>query len=539
MGAASEPRVGIFGWGIVAPRSPDVGAFERNLERAGSWLEPFNGFGPDNFLVGVPSFDLESCRGWLAQRFAPARFAQIQNKMGLPTQFAMGAFIQALEQNPGIEAELTRLGSRAHVYVGTGVGDLPTIYEASLRLDRAQARWESFWADPVRNDALRRYRTDAAAFVASCSTGGVPPPPEPATVWGDAERRHDAERAWNRYWSERSPSLAEYLAELRVIEGNDVVGEVESAKKNLIRQKRSANNRLQEKWGAPTPPWDDKLLANVIWNIHNTPASNISMVGKITGLAFAPVGACATFGVTLRLAMNAIRLGQAKAVVIGATDPPPHPLLVGAFYNARVISADREVSRPLTGLRGTHVSGGAAIWIVGELEHMTARGFTPIGLEPIAVGVSADAEHIITPSEEGPLQAIRGAIDDAGVEPAAITSWDLHATATPGDWQEVTNLRRVLPESVLVTARKGIFGHGMGAAGGWELTAQYLGLARGRVFPTPLPESDLNAEIAKIHDHFVFDCGCAAPAGIVGKLSMGVGGVNACVLSRPWRGESG
>ena len=326
-------------------------------------------------------------------------------------------------------------------------------------------------------DARRRIAGDGAA-----------PPVDPSTL--DGEAREDAERAWNQFWAARSPALAEYLAELRAIEGADVVGEVEAAKKSLIRQKRSANNKLQEKWGAPTPPWDDRLLANVIWNIHNTPASNISMVGRITGFTFAPVGACATFGVTLRLAMNAIRLGQAKAVVIGAADPPPHPLLVGAFYNGRVISADGEVSRPLTGLRGTHVSGGAAIWIVGDLEHMTARGFRPLGLEPIAVGVSADAEHIITPSEDGPLQAIREAIAGAGVEPGEIAAWDLHATATPGDWQEVANLRRVLPESVLVTARKGIFGHGMGAAGGWELTAQYLGLARGRIFPTPLPERD-------------------------------------------------
>ena len=40
-------------------------------------------------------------------------------------------------------------------------------------------------------------------------------------------------------------------------------------------------------------------------------------------------------------------------------------------------------------------------------------------------------------------------------------------------------LRSVLPGSVLVTARKGTFGHGMGAGGGWELTAQYLASAGG------------------------------------------------------------
>lgn len=258
------------------------------------------------------------------------------------------------------------------------------------------------------------------------------------------------------------------------------------------------------------------------------------MMGRITGLAFAPVGACATFGVTLKLAMDAIDRGEAKAVVIGAADPPPLPMTVGAFFSARVIAADGQVSKPLTTLRGTHVSGGAAIWIVGDYEHMTGLGFRPLGLEPLAVGVSADADHIITPSKEGPLVAIRQALDKAGVEPSEIATWDLHATATPGDFQEVENLREVLPDSVVVSARKGTFGHGMGAAGGWELTAQYLGYEQGGLFPTPLAEKELNQEIGGLHRRFVYDGGCSAPAGVAGKLSMGVGGVNACVLSRPW-----
>ena len=50
-------RVGVFGWGIVAPRSANVEAFARNLESSESWLAPFNGFGPDCFLVGRPDFN--------------------------------------------------------------------------------------------------------------------------------------------------------------------------------------------------------------------------------------------------------------------------------------------------------------------------------------------------------------------------------------------------------------------------------------------------------------------------------------------------
>ena len=116
--------------------------------------------------------------------------------------------------------------------------------------------------------------------------------------------------------------------------------------------------------------------------------------------------------------------------------------------------------------------------------------------------------------------------------PAEVETWDLHATATPGDFTEVATLRDVLPETVLVTARKGTFGHGMSAGGGFELTAQYLGVERGALYPTPLARGQLNHEIAEVHQLYVFDESCPARPKTAGKLSMGVGGVNACVVSR-------
>ena len=215
------------------------------------------------------------------------------------------------------------------------------------------------------------------------------------------------------------------------------------------------------------------------------------------------------------------------------TDPPPHPLTVGSFYNARVLSADRNVSRPLTRLQGTHVAGGSVIWIVGDMDFLRSKGFQPLGMEPVGVGVSSDAEHIITPSPEGPLAAISQALEEAGAVPADIGTWDLHATATPGDYSEMTNLRCMFPESLLVTARKGTFGHGMSAGGGWELTAQYLGFAEKQLFPTPLSREELNPAIGELHQNFVFDAACEFPVRLSGKLSMGIGGVNACVISRP------
>lgn len=518
-------RVGIFGWGVVAPRSRNIEAFEKNLASAESWLSPFKDFGPNNFFVGTPDFDFTDYKPWIDARFPATRFPQLERKMGIPTQMAIGAFIQALGQNEGMEQALQELGTRAHVYVGTGLGDLATIHDITRALHRAQRRWDRFWASPKRNSALRRWMETREPLP------GLPP--EPSTV--EEAERDEAEEAWWRFWAGQSPQLREYLSEQREIESLGVEGgNVEAAKLAVIKEKRTRNQHLQKKWGAPEPPWN-AVPAEILWNIHNTPASQVSMLGKITGMTFAPVAACSSFGYGLKLAMDAIQRGDAKAVVLGMTDPPPHPLTVGGFYNARVVSADGALSKPLTALRGTHVAGGAVVWIVGDLEHFTARGFKPLGMEPLSVGVTADAEHIITPSKEGPIASIREALASAGVAPADMGSWDMHATATPGDYLEMELLREVLPETVWVTARKGTFGHGMSAGGGWELTAQYLGYARGQMFPTPLAESELNAEIGRMHSRFVFDKPVAVPPGYAGKISMGVGGINACVISRPWR----
>ena len=528
-------QVGVYGWGVVAPRSPDIDTFTRNLASSESWLSPFHGFGPNNFLVGQPEFDFEIYRNWIDARFPPNRFRQLTSKMDSTTLYAVGSFIQSLEQNPGIEEVLSSLGTEAHVYVGTGLGALPTIYDVALKADRAQRVWNRFWAHPDRNEALR----DHLAKAPESGTGGGdgeggsdPIPSHPDTV-DDEFDREDARTRWDAFWMARSTHLHRFLTELAEIEGASVEGEVEAGKLKAIRERERRKARILEEWGAPPPPWGE-VHTNLIWNIPNTPASQISMMGGITGLAFAPVAACSTFGVCLKLGMDAIRRGEAKAVVVGATDPPPHPISVGAFYGARVLSADGEVSKPLTGLRGTHVAGGSVIWILGNRTFMEDKGFRPLGMEPLEVGVSSDADHIITPSREGPTVAIRQALSGGGVAPEEVGSWDLHATATPGDFLEVETLRGVVSGDVLVTARKGTFGHGMGAGGGWELTAQYLGAAEGVLFPTPLRREEVNPEIAGVHGTFVYDEGVPVTSGRpMGKMSMGVGGVNACVLSRP------
>jgi len=290
---------------------------------------------------------------------------------------------------------------------------------------------------------------------------------------------------------------------------------------------------LNQEYGCPTEPWnavDPKLL----WNIPNIAAAQISMLGRITGPAIAPVAACSGFGVALKLAIDAIRSEQAKVAVIGMTDPEPHALSVGAFYGARVLSHDGEVSKPLTGFRGTHVSGGACIWIVGDADDLVSRGFTPLGLEILSVALSSDTDHIITPSQEGPRTAMRRALEEAGVAREEVATWDMHATATPGDWSELQNILSVVPETTALTARKGSFGHGMSVCGGWELTAQHMGFAKGELHPVNIALEEFHEQVRPYFCHVVPDQARRIEGDVAGKINMGVGGINACTICRRW-----
>jgi 3-oxoacyl-[acyl-carrier-protein] synthase II len=188
------------------------------------------------------------------------------------------------------------------------------------------------------------------------------------------------------------------------------------------------------------------------------------------------------------------------------------------------------VNMPFTSLRGTHVSGGACVWILGDAAWCEAQGLKPVGGYVEAVALSSDAEHIITPSQSGPKRAIARAYEEAGITPADVSVIDLHATGTPGDLNELALVDEFITERTRITARKGQLGHGMANSGGWELTALALGLAKGMALPTGIPANRLHPRIphpaAIVTDEAPLD-------GTVGvKLMLGIGGLTACVVLR-------
>jgi len=58
-------------------------------------------------------------------------------------------------------------------------------------------------------------------------------------------------------------------------------------------------------------------------------------------------------------------------------------------------------------------------------------------------------------------------------------------------------------------------------------------LRRAPIVPDSVNTGRAESNHRAMHDNFVFDTGLRIPPRLSGKLSMGIGGVNACVISRP------
>lgn len=518
-------RIGIYGWGVVAPGARNVAAFEDLLASGHTALRTTSRteLGSGLFAVGDPDFAFEDYVGWIKERHGEAYAARLQKKMGDNVQFTVGATIQALSTQPGLETRVRELDEACHVYVGSGVGDLPQSYAANRSLERATRRWNHFWAQVDRCSARRRYEREGQAQV-------PPPPVDPATLPVDSEERFEAAAAWDAYWAERSEELRAHLVRYAEIEKLAIQNaDDESGHLAAIRARARAHRALAEEVGCPPPPWT-AVKPDLIWNIQNSPAAQITMLLDIHGASLAPVGACSTFGVALAQGKGAIERGEAKLAIVGTTDPRPDAALAAAFHDARVMPGTGEVNQPFTSLRGTHMSGGACIWIIGDDAWAREHGLHALGYVE-AAALTSDAEHIITPSKSGPKRALERAFAEAHIGRDDVAVMDLHATGTPGDLNELSLVDDYLNDRTLITARKGQLGHGMANSGGWELTALTLGLARGRVFPTGIPSSDLHPRIAR-KAQIVGEQAMTVHGDVGVKMMLGIGGITACVVVR-------
>lgn len=272
--------------------------------------------------------------------------------------------------------------------------------------------------------------------------------------------------------------------------------------------------------------------------MHNSASGIVSMLTGARGPNFSVASACATGGNAIGEAMRKIQRGDAVAMICGGTEAAITPLSLAGFTAEKALStrndAPAKAVRPFDLHRDGFVMGeGAGVVVLEAWEHAERRG-ARIHAELVGYGASADAFHITQPDPEGngAALAMRRALKDARLEPYEIGYINAHGTSTEyNDKFETFAIKRVFGEAakrVPVSSTKSMTGHLLGAAGGVELIASVLAVARGMLPPTinyetPDPACDLDYVPNK-----------ARPAKIATAMSngFGFGGHNSILIVR-------
>ena len=228
--------------------------------------------------------------------------------------------------------------------------------------------------------------------------------------------------------------------------------------------------------------------------IPNMAAGQLSIRYGLRGVSYATVSACASSNNALADAFNYIQLGKADAILTGGSEAPITRTATGGFNSSKALSTNNEnhqkASRPFDQARDGFVMGeGAGALMLEELEHALARGAKIYG-ELIGCGCASDAFHITAshPEGTGAAQAMKEAMEEAGIRPDEVDYINAHATSTPvGDMSECAAISTVFAQSlnrVHVSATKSMTGHLLGAAGAIEAIACIKAIESSTVPPT-------------------------------------------------------
>ena len=238
----------------------------------------------------------------------------------------------------------------------------------------------------------------------------------------------------------------------------------------------------------------------------NMAACQVSIGFGITGPVLASVAACASGLQALVDAARLLRLGEVDVVVAGGTEALLGVSLL-AFARMGVLSRRNDdpegASRPFDLARDGCVMGEGCGALVLETEEHAARRGARVLCELRGAAATGDAFHITIPAPDGDgaARAMRGALDNARLDPGAIDYICAHGSATrQNDTSETTAIKTVFGDRayrIPVSSPKSMTGHLLGGAGAISAVASVLALRDGIVPGTlnltaPDPECDLD-----------------------------------------------
>ena len=244
----------------------------------------------------------------------------------------------------------------------------------------------------------------------------------------------------------------------------------------------------------------------VLMAMNNAAASQIALEFGLQGPNLTFCTACSSSTIAIGEAYRQIRHGYADTMLAGGSEALLTYGTLKAWEALRTLAqedpTDASAScKPFAANRTGLVLGeGAAMLVLEDMQRAKARGARIYG-EISGYGTANDSAHITQPTVDAQANAMRAALDCAGLQPSDIGYINAHGTATIlNDATESSAIKQVFGEfaaSIPVSSTKSMHGHLMGAAGAVELLATTLAVVSGSIPPTmnllePDPACDLD-----------------------------------------------
>ncbi len=273
-------------------------------------------------------------------------------------------------------------------------------------------------------------------------------------------------------------------------------------------------------------------------SVANAGASLLLRVFGMRGYSSSVHTACASGGQAVGTALKLIRRGEADRVLAGGFDSMINPVGLSGFCLLNAVSPDNDspatASRPFDATRNGFVLGeGAGFLVLEEWEAARRRG-ARIYAELAGDGNSLSSYRITDshPSGDGPIQAMRQAMRDAGASLGDIDYLNAHGTSTPmNDRSEAAAVKAVFGEGrqqVAVSSTKSVMGHLIAAAGAVEAAVCALAIHH-----DTLP---VNANLREMDPDCDLDVVRDTPrqrrVRVALSNSLGFGGSNSCLAFR-------
>lgn len=274
--------------------------------------------------------------------------------------------------------------------------------------------------------------------------------------------------------------------------------------------------------------------------IGNMAAGNTSIKVGAKGISLDIVTACASATNSIGEAFRNIKHGYSDVIIAGGAEGTICEIGIAGFAALTALSESTDpdhASTPFDKNRDGFVMGeGAGVLMLEELEHAKKRGATILA-EVVGYGSNSDAFHMTapTPDGSGAGEAMKMAMQEAGIGPSDIDYINAHGTSTPAnDSAETKAIKYALGEeaahNVAISSSKSMTGHLLGAAGGIEAIACVKAIENDYLPPTiGLNEPDEACDL-----DYVANVGREKQVRYTLNNSLGFGGHNAVLCFKKW-----